>query len=222
MSDRQSTETGSPWRAIFEQVRLAADNQRDEHGTLGSINWLRRQMELRNANPNVVRNIIYRDKGRLEDKRALFNILDELWRSTGRDRLSSPELEALLSPAAGAESEVMQLLGREKMQAYRRFISGLRAGESPRLLITGKAGSGKTLLSDTIQQALAITPELEEQLLRVEFNSADLVSSLTRMARLLGLEQSALEPRLIKVGTSGAFAVQADAQADVARVLLEI
>jgi len=221
MADSKSTAHTSPWRQIFEQVRTAAGNRRDEHGTLGSINWLRKQMELRSANPNVVRNIIYRDKGKLEDKRALFSILNDLWQASGNSPLKAPELEALLSPAAGAESEVMQLLGREKMQAYRRFISGLRAGESPRLLITGKAGSGKTLLSDTIQQALAITPELEGQLLRVEFNSADLVSSLTRMARLLGLEQSALETRLIKVGTSGAFAVQADAQADVARVLLD-
>src|SRR5690625_3386848 len=221
MSDRQSTEPGSPWRSIFEQVRHAADNRRDEHGTLGSINWLRKQMELRSANPNVVRNIIYRDKGRLEDKRALFRILDELWQSTGRKRLQSPELEALLSPAAGAESEVMQLLGREKMQVYRRFTSGVRSGGAPRIAITGKPGSGKTLLTDTIQQALEIMPESSGRIVRLEFNSSDLVSSLVQMGRLLGVEQSALETRLIKIGASSAFAVQADAQADVARVIFD-
>lgn len=221
MADSKPTVHSSPWRRIFEQVRGATGNQRDEHGTLGSINWLRKQMELRGANPNVVRNIIYRDKGKLEDKRALFAILDELWQSTGEERLHSPELEALLSPAAGAESEVMQLLGREKMQAYRRFVSGIRSSSTPRLLITGKPGSGKTLLTDTIQQALSIMPEAAGQILRLEFSSSDLVSSLTRLARLLGIEQAALETRLIRVGTSGAFAVQADAQADVARVLLD-
>ncbi len=221
MADSMPPAPSSPWRRIFEQVRGATGNQRDEHGTLGSINWLRKQMELRGANPNVVRNIIYRDKGRLEDKRALFSILDDLWQGLGQDQLHSPELEVLLSPAAGAESEVMQLLGREKMQAYRRFVSGVRNAENPRILITGKPGSGKTLLTDTIQQALAIMPESAGRLLRLEFSSSDLVSSLTRMGRLLGLEQAALETRLIKVGISGAFAVQADAQADVARVLLE-
>src|SRR5690625_3833696 len=221
MSDRQSTEPGSPWRSIFEQVRVAADNRRDEHGTLGSINWLRSQMELRGANPNVVRNIIYRDKGRLEDKRALFMILDDLWRSTGRDRLRSPELEALLSPAAGAESEVMQLLGREKMQVYRRFTAGIRSGSAPRIVITGRPGSGKTLLTDTIQQALEIMPECSGRITRLEFNSSDLVSSLVQMGRQLGVDEAALESRLIKIGASGAFAVQADAQADVARVLLD-
>ncbi len=221
MSDRPTTEPGSPWRQIFEDVRHASGNRRDDHGTLGSINWLRRQMELRNANPNVVRNIIYRDKGKLEDKRALFAILDELWQSTGRERLQAPELEALLSPAAGVETEVMQLLGREKMQAYRKFVSGIRSGAAPRLLLTGKPGSGKTLLTDTIQQALEIMPECSGRILRLEFNSTDLVSSLTRMARLLGVEHSALETRLIRVGASGAFAVQADAQADVARVLFD-
>lgn len=221
MSDSKSSEHGSPWRRIFEDVRTATGNQRDEHGTLGSINWLRKQMELRNANPNVVRNIIYRDKGKLEDKRALFSILDDLWQSTGQERLRSPELEALLSPAAGAESEVMQMLGREKMQAFRRFVNGVRNGTSPRMFVTGRQGAGKTLLSDTIQQALEAMPEVTGRILRLEFNSTDLDSSLTRMARLLGVPQAALETRLIRVGASGAFAVQADAQADVARILFE-
>ena len=81
MADSKSTAHTSPWRQIFEQVRTAAGNRRDEHGTLGSINWLRKQMELRSANPNVVRNIIYRDKGKLEDKRALFSILNDLWQA---------------------------------------------------------------------------------------------------------------------------------------------
>ncbi len=221
MSDSKTSEHGSPWRRIFEEVRKATGNQRDEHGTLGSINWLRKQMELREANPNVVRNIIYRDKGKLEDKRALFNILDDLWRTMGGEKLSSPELEALLSPAAGAESQVMQLLGREKMHAYRRFVGGVRSLTAPRMFVTGRAGSGKTLLTDTIQQALENMPEASGRIMRLDFNSSDLDSSLMRMGRLLGVDAAAIETRLIKVGASGAFAVQADAQADVARVLFD-
>ena len=45
MSDSKTSEHGSPWRRIFEEVRKATGNQRDEHGTLGSINWLRQRYE---------------------------------------------------------------------------------------------------------------------------------------------------------------------------------
>ena len=99
----------SPWRPIFEDVRRSVGSQRDDHGVLGSINWLRHQMEARGANPNVVRNIIYRDKGKLPDKRALYAILDDLWRSRGKAPLRAPELEALLSPGSGQDQEVLQL-----------------------------------------------------------------------------------------------------------------
>ncbi len=219
MRESASSEHVSPWRRIFEAVRTSTANRRDEHGILGSINWLRKQMELRKANPNVVRNIIYRDKGRLEDKRALFSILDELWQAQGNPRLHAPELEAILSPAAGAEAELMQLLGREKMQVYRKFLSGIRSGSTPRMLITGRPGSGKTLLTDTIQQALVNMPEHAATILRLEFCSTDLVPGLMRLAAALGVDAHALEARLIKIGASSAYAVQADAQADVARLL---
>ena len=85
-----SSDPSSPWRRIFEDVRESVGNERDEHGVLGSINWLRHQMEVRGANPNVVRNIIYRDKGKLPDKRVLFQILDDLWRRRGHGPLRSP------------------------------------------------------------------------------------------------------------------------------------
>ncbi len=219
MPDTALTTHTSPWRKIFENVRSATGSKRDQHGILGSINWLRKHMELRGANPNVVRNIIYRDKGKLDDKRALFAILDELWQGCGNDKLSAPELEALLSSSAGSEVELMQLLGREKMQAYRRFTAGIRNGTDTRILLTGKAGSGKTLLVDTVQQALVNMPEAKDRIIRLEFCSADLVPTLYRFARELKMDNGALEARLIKLGASTAFAVQADAQADVARLL---
>jgi hypothetical protein len=95
-----ATPAESPWRRIFEDVRTALNNRRDASGIIGSINWLRKQMELRGANPNVVRNIIYRDKGKLADKRVLFALLSELWASTGQGPLHAPELELLLAGAA--------------------------------------------------------------------------------------------------------------------------
>jgi tetratricopeptide (TPR) repeat protein len=211
----------SPWRQIFEEVRRSVGTTRDEHGVLGSINWLRKQMEARGANPNVVRNIIYRDKGKLSDKRVLFDILNSLWTDRGNPPLHAPELEVLLSPSGSAEQEVLQLLGREKRRAFRTFIGGVRSGQMPQLLISGRPGSGKTLLSDYIQQALELTADAADRLVRLEFNSVDLATSLTHLGSSLGVEAELIEARLVRIGTSTAYAVQADAQADVARVILD-
>ncbi len=210
----------SPWRAIFEDVRRAVGNQRDEHGVLGSINWLRKQMELRGANPNVVRNIIYRDKGKLGDKRTLFEILGQLWQEIEKTPLQAPELEVLLSSGSNTEQEVMQLLGREKRRAYRTFVSGVRNDERPRLVVTGRPGSGKTLLVDYVQQALEMSPRAVDTVVRLEFNH-DLATSLGRLARALGIASEAFESRLVSIGASTAFAVQADAQANVARLFID-
>jgi tetratricopeptide (TPR) repeat protein len=211
----------SPWRSIFEAVRESVGSERDEHGVLGSINWLRHQMETRGANPNVVRNIIYRDKGKLPDKRVLFEILDELWRSRGKGPLRSPELEVLLAPGSGNDQEILQLLGREKRRAYRTFVQAVRSGGSPRLVVVGKPGSGKTLLSDYIQQALEIVPPAADRIVRLEFSGTDLATSLARLGARLGAPSEVLQAKLVRVGASSAFAVQADAQADVARTIVD-
>jgi predicted negative regulator of RcsB-dependent stress response len=195
--------------------------RRDASGVVGSINWLRKQMEVRGANPNVVRNIIYRDKGKLADKRVLFAILGELWESTGRAPLRAPELEVLLSSPPEGEHEVVQLLGREKRRAYGGFVGAVRGGAHPKLLITGRQGSGKTLLTDYIQQALEAPPKLAGAVIRQEFTAADLAASLQQLALALGVSAAAFEAKLSRIGVAGAYSVQADAQADVARLILE-
>ena len=211
----------SPWRPVFETVRRSVGNQRDEDGVLGSINWLRRNMERRGANPNVVRNIIYRDKGRLPDKRVLFQLLGELWQKRNGTPLEAPELEVLLGAGANTEQEVLQVLGREKRRAYQSFVSRVRNGASPKLLISGKAGSGKTLLLDYIQQALEIGAQPDNAVTRLEFSSSDLAGTLTRLAVTVGVPSEAIEAKLVKIGTSSAYSVQADAQAEVARVIID-
>jgi tetratricopeptide (TPR) repeat protein len=210
--------TPSPWRHLLEDVRRVVGNRRDEHGVIGSINWLRQQMQLRGANPNVVRNIIYRDKGKPSDKRALLEILSKLWSDAGQPPLHVPELEPLLAPGPDAEQEVLQLLGREKRRVYRDFIGSVSGGQHPKLLLTGRPGSGKTLLTDYIQQALIASAT---SLLRLEFSGADLAASLARLARALGVAEGLFEAKLAKIGTQDAFSVQADAQADLARLVLE-
>ena len=211
----------SPWRAVYEQVRSEVGHQRDDHGSLGSINWLRHHMERRGANPNVVRNIIYRDKGKLADKQALYGILDDLWRSTGHPPLRSPELDSLLSPGSGQEQEVLQLLGRDKRRAFRDFVRAIRAGEDPKMVIVGRPGSGKTLLCDYIQQALELPPVATDRLIRLEFGGTDLATTLARLAAAMEVPPAVMEARLVKLGSAGAFAVQADAQADVARAIMD-
>jgi tetratricopeptide (TPR) repeat protein len=211
----------SPWRPIFEDVRRSVGGRRDAHGVLGSINWLRHQMEARGANPNVVRNIIYRDKGKLPDKQVLFAILDDLWRSRGHAPLHAPELEALLSPGNGHDQEVLQLLGREKRRAYRTFVQAVRTGADPKLVVVGRPGSGKTLLSDFIQEALETEPAAADRLIRLEFSGTDLATALGLLGTAVGVAPGVMEAKLVKVGSSSAFAVQADAQADVARAILD-
>lgn len=210
----------SPWRSLFERVRGAIGTQRDEHGVIGSINWLRQAMSARGANPNVVRNIIYRDKGRLPDKQALYAILNELWRGAGNGPLELPELEAILAPVALAEQEVLQLMGREKRRAYQAMLSGVRRGEMPKVLVIGRSGSGKTLLTDYVQQGLELA-EFPADCLRLEFGTVDLATSLSRLGAKLGIQPELIESRLVRIATASAYAVQADAQAEVARTLLE-
>jgi len=211
----------SPWRVVVEQVRREVGDARDEYGSLGSINWLRHHMGDRGANPNVVRNIIYRDKGKLPDKRTLYRILDDLWRTCGQPPLRCPELEALLSPGNGHDQEVLQLLGREKRRAFRTFVQAVRAGEFPKLVIAGRPGSGKTLLTDYIQQALEVAPAGTDRLVRLEFGGTDLATALARLGAAVEVAPALMEARLVRVGAASSFAVQADAQADVARAILE-
>ncbi len=213
----------SPWRGLFETVRGALRNRRDEEGLVGSINWLRQQMTERGANPNVVRNIIYRNKGKLTDKRVLFALLGELWESTGRGPLEAPEIERLLRRAPEDESTA-QGLGRDKRRVYSGFVGAVRSGKHPKLLVTGQPGSGKTLLTDAVQGALEgsipAAPQNKTEVVRQEFSVLNLTDALLHLSLALGAAQGAFEAKLVKVGVAGAYSVQADAQAEVARVVL--
>ena len=208
----------SPWRRLFEEVRRELGGRRDEDGVLGSINWLRKAMAARGANPNVVRNIIYRDKGKVADKRALFELLSGLWESLGKGPLQAPELEVLLSIGGHAE-EATGLPGREKRRVYGEFVSGVRGGDAPKRIVTGRPGSGKTLLLDAVQGALNGPQGAAPRIVRLEF-TGDLTASLGRLAQALGIPAQRFEARLARINR-GAYAVQADAQAGVARVFLD-
>jgi len=216
-----SSDKTSPWRQVFEETARAAKGRRDEVATIGSINWLRHAMELRGANPNVVRNIIYRDKGRLHDKRELFLIMEGLRHDLGLGPIMTPELSELGTPFAAAELEVDQVLGREQRRVYRALVGGIRSGGNPKLLVTGRAGSGKTMLADYVEQALELGMGGGPSVYRWHFSSPDLDTAFTKLAADIGLPQGLMESRLVRIGSAGPFAVQADSQAEVVRLVME-
>ena len=211
----------SPWRPVIEEIARTVDGRRDDVATIGSINWLRHAMDEVGANSNVVRNIIYRDKGRLHDKRALYLILVDLRERLGLSPIDNPALTMLASPFAAAELEVSQVLGREQRRVYRTFVGGVRSGANPKVLVTGKPGSGKTMLADYIQQGLEIEPAAADRVVRCDFTESDITAAMVRFASLLGVDSSSIDSRLVRIGAASPFAVQADAQAEVARVILE-
>ena len=215
------SESISPWRPVFEETTKAAKGRRDEVATIGSINWLRHAMELRGANPNVVRNIIYRDKGRLHDKRELFLIMEDLRRDLGLGPITHPDLIELGTPFAAAELEVDQVLGREQRRVYRTLVGGIRSGANPKLLVTGRTGSGKTMLADYVEQALELGMDGGPTVYRWHFSSPELDTAFLKLAADIGLPNGLMESRLVRVGSAGPFAVQADAQAEVVRLVME-
>src|SRR5690606_9981443 len=203
----------SPWRPVIEEIGRVVDGRRDDIATIGSTSWLRHAMDLAGANSNVVRNIIYRDKGRLHDKRALYLILVDLRERLGLSASDDPALTLLASPFAAAELEVAQVLGREQRRVYRAFVGGVRAGTYPKTLVTGKPGAGKTMLTDYLQQGLEIEPRAAETVVRSDFADPDLTAGLVRFAAQLGADVGLVEARLVRIGAGSSFAVQADSQA---------
>ncbi|WP_226342597.1 tetratricopeptide repeat protein [Deinococcus sp. AJ005] len=115
----------------------------------GSLRWLETQMRARGAGGTAVRNIIYRDIGTVADREILRAILTELAAETGRPLPETP-LVSLSSPPPAE----LELLGRSKKRAYRQFLAGVWAGRAPRLIVTGRAGAGKTVLLDSLDAAL--------------------------------------------------------------------
>lgn len=172
----------------------------------GSLRWLEHTMRERGANPNAVRNVLYRGVGTGGDKRALFELLRELHAEAGLPTPDAPE------PLEDRVAHV-ELLGRSKRLAFRQFMSALKAGRAPRLIVTGRAGVGKTLLIE----------HLEREIARLRG-----APSVTRLL-LEGESAPALQAALDRVGGDGGalarlherlpYAVQAEWQAEAARAL---
>lgn len=160
----------------------------------GSLRWLEQAMRARGANPVSVRNIIYRDIGTAADKEALGGILAELAAEAGLSL--TPEDRPSQPPPLPDE---LELLGRSKKRAYKQFLAGVRSGRTPRLIVTGKAGAGKTVLLDHLARAL----------------KSDGVP-LTRVA----LSGDAAQILGVKPAQGSSFAAQAQVQLDAARAAL--
>lgn len=161
-------------------------------GVRGSLRWLEAEMAARGANPTSVRNIIYRDVGTPVDKAVLRAIFADLAREAGRPL---PEETVPASPLPTPLPDELELLGRSKKRAYKQFLAGVRAGRVPRLIVTGRAGAGKTVLLDHLERALVGTGR-EVRRLNLTGDAADVLA-------------------LAPAGTS--YAERAQAQADAAR-----
>ncbi|QBY10295.1 hypothetical protein E5F05_11710 [Deinococcus metallilatus] len=162
-------------------------------GVRGSLRWLEAEMGTRGANSASVRNIVYRDVGTPADKAALRAILADLAREAGRP-LAEEAAPASLPPAPLPDE--LELLGRSKKRAYKQFLAGVRAGRAPRLIVTGRAGAGKTVLLDHLERALSALGRGEVRRLNLTGDASGVL---------------ALPP----AGTS--FAERAQAQGDAAR-----
>ncbi|TSA81403.1 hypothetical protein FNU79_15390 [Deinococcus detaillensis] len=132
---------------MLSMLRPHLPAQRGAGGVRGSLRWLEEAMRASGANPAAVRNIIYKDVGLPADMQALYAILSRLYAEAG---LSAPPLQLPASVPADLE-----LLGRSKKRAYRTFLSGILAGRTPKLMVAGKAGVGKTLLIEHLERELS-------------------------------------------------------------------
>jgi tetratricopeptide (TPR) repeat protein len=140
------------WRGILADLRA---HLLQPHGTAGavrgSLRWLEGEMRARGANPAALRNIVYRDIGTPADKAALAGILTDLAREAGRPL---PHAAAPTTAPAPLPDE-LELLGRSKKRAYKQFLASVRAGRTPRMVVTGRRGAGKTVLIEHVASALA-------------------------------------------------------------------
>lgn len=220
MAKSSGAQRPNPWRPVFDELREHYAGKTDERGAIASINWLRDEMRKYGGNPNIIRNIIYRNKGRMPDKRALYRVFIAMWKNAGKGTLRVPELDYLITPGNEIDQEVIQLLGREKRQAYKRFVGDMREGKAPKLLLEGRNGSGKTILADYIQHALEHLGSGTPTIARFEFGTADLTTSLARLASVFGVKGRVFDALLAQVGTSRSYAEQADTQAAVAREII--
>ncbi|UQN05796.1 AAA family ATPase [Deinococcus sp. QL22] len=139
------------WRGMLADLRAHLPPTPGTAGAVrGSLRWLESEMRARGANPASVRNIVYRDIGTPADKSALAGILTDLAREAGR-----PLPTASLPRAPTPLPDELELLGRSKKRAYKQFLAGVRAGRTPRMIVTGRQGAGKTVLLDHVASALA-------------------------------------------------------------------
>lgn len=136
------------WKILLSDLRAHLPPTGQAGLQRGSLRWLEHEMGRRGGNPAALRNIIYRDIGTPADKVVLSGILGDLARELGRT-LDLPQI----APPPQLPDEV-ELLGRSKKRIYKQFLAGVRAGRAPRLVISGRKGSGKTVLLNHIAQAL--------------------------------------------------------------------
>lgn len=134
---------------MLKTLRPHLPARREAGGVRGSLRWLEAAMQARGANPASLRNIVYRGVGTPADKKVLHAILTELYQEAGLTQADMVIAPLNLPSSLPAE---LELLGRSKKRVFRSFMNALAAGRTPRVLVVGKAGVGKTVLIEHLER----------------------------------------------------------------------
>lgn len=148
-------------------------------------------MRARGGNGATVRSILYRDVGKPEDKRVLLGVLRDLG-EVARVEVPLPEVPSI-------ELEAGSFLDREKRRVSRKFLTELRRGRVPRVLLVAKPGAGKTILLDHLSRALPGA-------VRARFKH-DFAPELARLAAELGLPAQGVADPLSQLEPGAPYAV---------------
>lgn len=139
------------WKTALTQLRAALPPGEAGGGVQrGSLRWLEAELGRRGGNPAALRNIVYRDVGTVADKEKLAAILRDLAAEAGVAGLDLDQRQTAPAPLPPE----LELLGRAKKRVYKQFLAGVRSGRTPRLVVAGRAGAGKTVLLGHLAAAL--------------------------------------------------------------------
>lgn len=143
--DPPASTSETPWLALLAPLREALTG-RDAWGKRGSLRWLERAVTARGGRGGSVRNILYKNLGSFEEKRRLYDLFVALYDEAG---LSTPAQPSELR-SAGAK----RALGRDKRLLFARFVRDYGAAQRPQLVVVGSAAAGKSVLLESVYQAL--------------------------------------------------------------------
>lgn len=161
-------------------------------------------MAERGGRPGTVRNILYKDAGATAEKALLFDIVADLYARVG---LGTPEM-----PRSLATAKAKGPLGRDKRRIFNQFTRRIVAGDAPRTVVVGGPATGKGMLLEQVGEAIpdALSVNLAKELSPALFTLAQQLDHTSAFERLVA-----------KLSPEQPFALQAELQQDVLKLLAD-